>query len=101
QGLCFAIASNTASFVLGEILAHGRVRRAHLGVAVLEVTFPAALARENALQAARGVGVQDVQARTPAARAGFQRGDVIVRLRGEPVQTAADLHRLLDRDAIG
>lgn len=101
QGLCFSVPSNTASFVIGEVLAHGRVRRAHLGVAVQEVLFPAAIARENGLEAAKGVGVQAVEARSPARRAGLKPGDVIVALAGKPVKTVADLHRLLDREAIG
>ena len=33
QGICFAVASNTASFVLGELVRHGRVRRAYIGIA--------------------------------------------------------------------
>jgi S1-C subfamily serine protease len=100
QGVCFAVASNTASFVIGEILAHGRVRRAFLGVGVEEVMFPARLAREHGLEKGRGVAVRNVQRRTPAAEAGLEPGDVIVRLRGKPVQSTADLHRLLDHETI-
>jgi S1-C subfamily serine protease len=101
QGLCFAVASNTASFVLGEVLAHGRVRRAHLGVGVEEVVFPAKIARENGLKNAKGVGVRAVEKSSPAAKAKLKSGDVIVGLRDKPVESVADLHRLLDRDAIG
>jgi S1-C subfamily serine protease len=101
QGVCFAVAANTAGFVLGEVLAHGRVRRAHMGVAVEEVVFPARLARENGLRASKGVGVRSVEKGSPASRAHFKSGDVIVGLREKPVESVADLHRLLDRDAIG
>lgn len=100
QGVCFAVASNTATFVLGEVLAHGRVRRAHLGVGVEEVVFPARLARENGLKNAKGVGVRSVEKKSPAATAKVKPGDVIVGLRDRPVESVADLHRLLDRDAI-
>ncbi|HZU99124.1 MAG TPA: trypsin-like peptidase domain-containing protein, partial [Planctomycetota bacterium] len=101
QGLCFSVPSNTATFVIGEILAHGRVRRARLGVAVQEVLFPALVARENGLEAAKGVGVQGVEKGSPAKRAGVQAGDIIVGLGEKPVTSVADLHRVLDREAIG
>ncbi len=44
QGLCFAVSSNTALFVLGEVIAHGRVRRAHLGLAAQTVPLPRRIA---------------------------------------------------------
>jgi S1-C subfamily serine protease len=40
QGICFAVASNTASFVLGELVRHGRVRRAYIGIAAQQFTIP-------------------------------------------------------------
>jgi S1-C subfamily serine protease len=101
QGLCFAVPANTASFVTSEILSHGRVRRAWLGIAGEEVLLPKRLEREHGLRSARGVGVHRVEDGSPAARAGMQPRDVIVEMRGQPVESVADLHRLLDRDAIG
>lgn len=101
QGLCFAVPANTASFVLAELLSHGRVRRAFLGVGVEEVFFPSRIARDNNLASARGVALRSVQPGTPAHAAGLERGDILVSLCGKPVESVADLHRLLDRDAIG
>jgi S1-C subfamily serine protease len=101
QGLCFAIPSNTASFVLGEFLAHGRVRRAFLGVAIEEVLLPAVAARAAGLADPRGIAVRDVHGGTPAAAAGLAPGDVLVELGGKPLRTVADLHRALDGAAIG
>ncbi len=101
QGQCFAVPSNTAAFVLGEIVRHGRVRRAWLGVRAEDVIFPARLARENGLPAGRGVAVRDVEAGSPAASGGLRPGDVIVRLGGAPISTVADLHRSLGHPAIG
>lgn len=100
QGLCFAIPSNTARFVLTELLRHGRVRRAWLGISVEEVLLPAPLARQLGLDTPRGVAVRGVQ-ESRASNAGLAVGDVIVRLRGTRTETVADLHRLLDADAIG
>ncbi|MGH7162587.1 MAG: S1C family serine protease [Planctomycetota bacterium] len=101
QGLCFAVPSNTASFVIGEILRHGRVRRAFLGIGVEEVSFPAPMAREHGLRSPRGVAVQSVEPGSPAAAAGLRPRDVIVGFSGRPVESVADLHRLLGGEAIG
>jgi len=101
QGLGFAVPSDTAAFVLGEIAAHGRVRRARLGVAVEEVLLAASRARELGLAEARGVGVAAVEPGSPAAEGGVWARDVIVGMGGRPVRSVADLHRRLDASAIG
>lgn len=100
QGLCFAVPSNTASFVIGQILRHGRVRRAYLGLAVQEVLLPKRVEREFGLAKARGVAALRVEAGGPAARAGLRARDVIVSLNSRPVESVADLHRWLDDSAI-
>jgi S1-C subfamily serine protease len=101
QGLCFAVPANTASFVIGELLQHGRVRRAWLGVAIEEVLLPAAVARAAGLSEPRGVALRRVEPGTPAATAGLAPGDVVVELGGAPVRTVADLLRALGGPAIG
>jgi S1-C subfamily serine protease len=100
QGLCVAVPSNTASFVLSEILQHGRVRRARLGVHLEEILLPAGAARAAGLSSARGVVVRSVLSGGPAERAGLERGDVIVELDGVRIESVADLHRLLGRERI-
>src|SRR6186713_1099277 len=40
QGICFAVAANTANFVLGELVRHGRVRRAYIGIAAAQMVLP-------------------------------------------------------------
>src|SRR6185436_18974296 len=69
QGLAFAIASNTARFVAGQLIRDGRIRRSYLGVAGQNVPIPRAIARANALAAASGVLVASVEANSPAAAA--------------------------------
>lgn len=101
QGLAFAVPSNTAKFVMAEILAHGRVRRAYLGLHAEEVLLPAPVARDLGLDAPRGIGVHAVDAGSPAAEAGLRPRDVIVAFRGERVRSVPDLHRRLDAQAIG
>ncbi|MBL8805049.1 MAG: trypsin-like peptidase domain-containing protein [Planctomycetes bacterium] len=100
QGVCFAVPSNTASFVIRQVLTHGRVRRARLGVAAEEVSLAAERARELGLPSPRGVVVRALESGGPAERAGLRAGDVLVRCAGKPLQTVADLHRLLDHEAI-
>jgi len=101
QGLCFAVPSNTAAFVMAEILAHGRVRRAYLGVAVEEALLPAAVAAAAGLAAPRGVAIHGVEPGSPAADAGLRPHDILVSFGGKPVASVADLHRSLGAEAIG
>lgn len=99
QGLCFAIPSNTANWVIGELIATGKVRRAFLGLAGQEATIERSLARKHGT-ADRGVLVVSVEAGSPAAAAGLKAGDIIIRLGDIEVKSVDDLHRLLDTRAV-
>src|SRR5262245_85159 len=101
QGLCFAIASNTARFVAVRLLRDGRVRRSYLGVAGQNVPIPRAIARANRLAVATGVFVTSIESGSPAAAAGLKDGDVIVACGGSPVTGGDDLHALLTEERIG
>ena len=101
QGLCFAIASNTARFVVSRLIRDGRIRRSYIGVAGQNVPIPRALARANQLAASAGILVASVESNSPAAVAGLRDGDIIVRFAGEAVAAIDDLHRRLTEDRIG
>jgi len=101
QGLCFAVPSATAAFVVGELLAHGRVRRAYVGISVEEVQLPLRLARQHGLEFPRALAVRGVQDDGPGAAAGLKPGDLIVGLAGQPIRSVADLYRALDHKLIG
>ena len=101
QGICFAVASNTASHVVSEIVRHGRVRRAFIGVAGQTVPLPRRLALALGLAQARGVAISGTEAEGPAAKAGLQAGHIVLALDGEPVTGADDLVRLLGGERIG
>ena len=101
QGICFAVASNTASFVVSEIVRHGRVRRAFIGVAGQTVALPRRLALALGLAQARGVALDRIEPDGPAARAGLKDGDIVIALDGLPVTGADDLVRLLNGTRIG
>jgi S1-C subfamily serine protease len=101
QGLSFAIPSNTAAFVASEIRAHGRVRRAYLGIGAEEVVIPSPVAKAHGVDHARGVLVRSVESGSPADRAGIRVRDVITGLDGRPIASVPDLHRALGVEAIG
>jgi S1-C subfamily serine protease len=101
QGICFAVASNTASFVLGELLRHGRVRRSYIGVAGEQVAIARRLARHHGLDQATGVRVASVEPGGPAARVGLRENDVIVTLDGAPVRGLDELLRRLTAERVG
>ncbi len=101
QGLCFAIASNTARFVASALIRDGRIRRSYIGVAGQSVPIPRAVARSNQLAVSSGVFVTSVEPNSPAASAGLRDGDVILAFAGEVVTGIDDLHRRLTGDRIG
>jgi S1-C subfamily serine protease len=100
QGLCFAIASNTAQLVAVRLIRDGRVRRSYLGVGGQNVPIPRAIARANQVAAASGVFVTSVEPGSPAEVAGVRDGDVIIACGDEAVTGVDDLHRLLTEDRI-
>jgi S1-C subfamily serine protease len=100
MGLGLAVPINEASRrIIGALMRDGRVRRAYLGI----VGGPRVLApRDRAATGyASGAYVAEVIAGGPAATGGIRADDVILDVNGEPVTTAADLQRLMDKDAIG
>jgi S1-C subfamily serine protease len=100
QGICFAVASNTAQFVLSEIIRHGHVRRAYIGVSGQTAPIPRRHAVLAGVENKMGALVAQIEADGPAARAGLLPGDVVIRLDGVDVNGVDDLIRALDRDRI-
>ena len=96
QGLCFAVASNTAQFVLGELIRHGRVRRAFIGVTAQTVPVPRRYAIAAGLKDRLGVLVTGIEAGSPAAAAGLETQDIIIGLGPDQIAGIDDLVRLLD-----
>ena len=101
QGICLAIAVNTAKFVAGRLIRDGRVRRSRIGAAVQTVSVPRGLARRLGLGAEAGVLIMGVEPGGPAERGGLDEGDVILDLDGHPVAGVDDLHRLLTEERVG
>jgi serine protease Do len=93
QGYGFAIPMNLAQRVMKDLIAHGYVRRALLGVSITEI------APEDAevyhLPKIAGVLVEDFDDNSPARAAGLERNDVIVAVDGSSVESVGSLQRLV------
>ena len=95
QGICFAIASNTAKFVAGWLIKDGKIRRSYIGVAGQNVPIHRRIARFYGLPLETGVLVVSVEKNSPAERAGVREGDLIVAFNGEPISSVHHLHKIL------
>jgi len=100
QGICFAVASNTAQFVLSEIIRHGYVRRAYIGVSGQTAPIPRRHAVVAGVENKMGALLVQIELDGPAAKAGLLPGDVVIALDGVDVHGVDDLIRILDRDRI-
>ncbi|MBN9487853.1 MAG: trypsin-like peptidase domain-containing protein [Alphaproteobacteria bacterium] len=100
QGICFAVASNTAVLTVSEFIAHGRVRRAHIGIAAETVPLPRRIGLATGA-GKRAIRISEVMSGGPAAAAGLLTGDLILSLDGIAVEGADDLVRLLNATRIG
>ena len=95
QGICFAIASNTAKFVAGWLIKDGKIRRSYIGVAGQNVVIHRRIVRFYGLPLETAVLVVSVEKNSPAERAGLHQGDLIVAFNGQPVGTVHHLHKVL------
>jgi len=101
QGLCFAIAANTAQFVVGRLIRDGRIRRSYVGVAGQNTPIARQIVRFYNLPASSGILVVTIEPDSPAARSTLREGDIIVALDGHDVSGIDQLHRLLTEERIG
>jgi S1-C subfamily serine protease len=101
QGICFAIASNTAEFVAAWLIKEGRIRRSWIGVIGQNVPIHARVVRFHRLAINSGVLAVGLEPGSPASRAGVLEGDVIVAFNKESLSGIDDLHRHLVAAAIG
>ena len=101
QGICFAIASNTAERVAIALIREGRVRRAYLGISAQDLPLPRRVVRHFDLPRESGARVEAVTRDSPAALAGIRAGDIVVALGNAPVAGVDDLQRLLTGGRIG
>ncbi|MBC5828310.1 MAG: trypsin-like peptidase domain-containing protein [Candidatus Eremiobacteraeota bacterium] len=101
QGLCFAIAVDTAKYVVSRLMRDGKVTRSYVGFGGQTVSIPLLVARALGLAVSSGVLVASVEPGSPARHADLCEGDVIVALDRNPVSGIDDLHRLLSEERVG
>lgn len=101
QGICFAIAVNTAKYVAGRLMKDGRVKRSFIGVGGQDTPLRRQLVRFHDLPVESGILVVSIEPDSPAQRAGLIEGDVIVGFADQPVGSVDALHRLLTEQQVG
>ena len=101
QGLCFAVSSNLTAHVAGQLILHGKVRRAQLGVAAQPVNLTTRIISVNQLRTKTGVYVFEILPDADVYNNQLKTGDIIVEFEGNPVGTVDNLHKHLNQDVIG
>jgi S1-C subfamily serine protease len=101
QGICFAISSGTAEFIVGKLVTEGRVRRGYLGIAGQYMLLPLRVIHYNKLQTGSGIRVEAIEKSSRFDNSTLRKGDVIVQFNGKPVVSVDGLQKLLDESTIG
>jgi S1-C subfamily serine protease len=101
QGICFAIGSGTADYIVGKLMMKGRIRRAFLGIAGQVMQIPLRVINYNKLQSSSGIRIMKLEKRKRLGNQSLQKGDIVVEFNRIPVPGMDNLQRLLDEDAIG
>ena len=101
QGIGFSIPSNTAKWVLSQLLTVGRVRRGYLGISAQQRPLGRRLVRFHNLTAEFAVEVVSIMRSSPAREAGIREGDLIVAINGQEVSSVDHLHHFLAEWPIG
>ena len=101
QGLSFAIASNTARFIVSRLLRDGRIRRSYLGIGGSKTPVSRRIVREMGLAVASGVRIETVETPSPASAAGLRARDLVIAFAGKPVTGLDDFQRALTDERIG
>jgi S1-C subfamily serine protease len=101
QGICFAIAINTAKYVAARLIKEGKIRRSYIGLGGQNVPLLRRFVRFFHLPVESGVLVVSVEKKSPAQRAGLSEGDVIVGFDDQPIAGIDDLHKMLTEEKVG
>ena len=101
QGICFAIPVNTARRVTASLISKGRVIRGYLGIAGQRWPLPRQTTKALGIAQLSGVVVASIAPGSPAEKAGFIKGDVILDIGGNMVGSVDDLHRFLEENPPG
>ena len=95
QGIGFSVPSNTAVWIVSQLLKYGKIRRGYLGVAGQQRPLSRQLVRYFGLANQFGVELLNVERESPAKASGLMTGDIIVAVDGKTVQSIDEVHRIL------
>jgi S1-C subfamily serine protease len=101
QGICFAMAINTAKIIAAQLIKDGRVRRSYIGIAGQTVKLHRRIVRFYNMSAENGVLIASVEKNSAAERAGLLAGDIIIAFNDQPVSGLDNLQSLLTEELIG
>lgn len=101
QGLCFAVASNLAQFVVGKLIRDGKVRRGYIGISGQVTRINHRMRKVLGIDNPSGVLVHQVEADGKAYNEQLHRGDLIVAFNNKSIHSIDDLHKMLGEDSIG
>jgi S1-C subfamily serine protease len=101
QGLCFAVSSNLAAYIAGQLILNGKVKRAQLNVAAHLINLTQRMIGANQLKSKTGVYVYDIHSAPDMNNSELREGDIIVEFEGNRVATVDNLHKYLDESTIG
>jgi S1-C subfamily serine protease len=101
QGLCFAISITTAKEVANQLIRFGKVKRAYLGVVMQQIDLVPKLRTIHELPNKQALFISNVEAGSPADKAGILSGDIILSFNNQVVETSDKLFKMLTEDKIG
>jgi serine protease Do len=99
MGIGFAVPSNMARSIMGQLVQTGKVVRGWLGVSIQDLTPE--LASQFGVSETKGVLISDVMDDSPAKKAGFERADVIIEYDGKPMDSSAHLRNAVAQTPVG
>ncbi len=99
MGIGFAIPANMAKTVMDNIIKHGKVIRGWLGVSIQNLTPE--LAKSLNITETAGALISGVEKDSPAAKAGLQRGDLVIELDGKKIADSTSLRNTISANAPG
>jgi len=101
QGLCFAVSINTAKEIANQLIRHGKVKRAYLGFVMQQIELVPKLRAINELKNKAALFITQIEANSPAEKAGVLSGDILYSFNDMMVETSDQLFKMLTQDKIG
>jgi S1-C subfamily serine protease len=100
QGLSFSVDINTAKEIAQQLIHHGKVFKAYLGIMLQEININPKIKHHFNLSNKRGLFVTRIEPESPASRSQLQEGDIIINFNGHPVNNTHELFKELSKKEI-